>query len=95
MKQYPRFICTKIQPYIFPMLGSHFLQATGIDKPDYYGTRTKPYPDQQKEFGGTRELQSILATREKIPWEIASASFASVINVILTYNVMCDVNATV
>ena len=26
---------TKIQPYIFPMLGLHFLHDTGFEKPDY------------------------------------------------------------
>ena len=34
MNQYPSFIHTKIQPYIFPMLVL-FLQGTGIEKLDY------------------------------------------------------------
>ena len=44
MNQYPSFIYTKTQPYIFPNLGLRFgfffflflfLQDTGIEKPDY------------------------------------------------------------
>ena len=38
MYQYPSFIYTKTQPYIFPILG--FLQETGIEKPDYSGIMT-------------------------------------------------------
>ena len=34
MNQYPSFIYTKIQPYIFPMLGLRFLQGTGFEKSD-------------------------------------------------------------
>ena len=34
MNQYPSFIYTKTQPYIFPIVGLRFLRDTGIKKPD-------------------------------------------------------------
>ena len=34
MKQYPSFISTKTQPYIFSIVGLRFLQAAGIEKPN-------------------------------------------------------------
>ena len=35
MNQYPSFIYTKTQPYIFQIIGYVFLQDTGIEKPKY------------------------------------------------------------